>query len=367
MIKKIILLAILAFSFPVLAETIGKGHPTAYQIPGTELHTVQSEIVNQSYELIVALPSSYAKSPDANYPVIYVLDGQWNFAMTEAITGKLGVDGFLPEVIVVGIAWGGKDADPILLRQRDFTPEVFAQWKGSGGADKFLSALERELIPYIEKRYRTTESRTIAGSSLGGLFVSYALFERPRLFDKYVASAPALWAVSDRFIKQKLQEIVKKPPSGSTRLFIGCGLLDYCKVQSEAMANAVTSAGLSNIKVELRLIEDIGHSSVEPINLTYGLKFVFARTPYEISDAALAQHAGVYGLNSDFTIDLVPSLNGFSAKQSNGLDIRFLAESPTKFYAYGVSATIEFMRDDEGSYMKFNMGENQMVLRRLPK
>lgn len=331
------------------------------------MHTVRSEIVNQSYELIVALPSSYAKSPDANYPVIYVLDGQWNFAMAEAIAGKLGVDGFLPEVIVVGIAWGGKDADPILLRQRDFTPEVFAQWKGSGGADKFLNALERELIPYIDKQYRTAESRTIAGSSLAGLFVSYALLERPHLFYKYVASAPALWAVSDRFIQQKLQKIVKNPPSGSIRLFIGCGLLDYCKARSESMANAITNAGLSDIKVEFRLIEDIGHSSVEPINLTYGLKFVFARTPYEISGATLARHAGVYGLNGDFTIDLTPSLNGFSAKQSNGLEIRFLADSPTKFYAYGMNATIEFMRDDDGSYMKFNAGENQMVLRRLPK
>jgi hypothetical protein len=42
-----------------------------------------------------------------------VLDGQWNFAMAEAIAGKLEVDGFLPEAIVVGIAWGDKDADPV--------------------------------------------------------------------------------------------------------------------------------------------------------------------------------------------------------------------------------------------------------------
>ncbi len=367
MIKKITLLAILAFSFHVLADGVNKGLPTAYQISGTELHTVPSEIVNQSYELIVALPSSYEKSPDAHYPVIYVLDGQWNFAMAEAIAGKLGVDGFLPEVIVVGIAWGGKDPDPILLRQRDFTPEAFAQWKGAGGADKFLSALERELMPYIEKRYRIAESRTIAGSSLGGLFVSYALFERPNLFDKYLVLAPALEAVSDKFVQQKIKNMMKKPPRKSIRVFIGCGVLDWCKAQSEFLANALTNTGMSNIKVEFRLIEDIGHSSSEPINLTYGLKSVFARTPYEISDAALTQHAGIYGLNGDFTIDVVPSLNGFSAKQSDGLEIRFLAESPTKFYAYGMNAIIEFMHDEKGSFMKFTAAENQMVLRRIPK
>ena len=367
MIKKITLLAILAFSISALAEENSKGLPSAYQISGTELHRVQSEIVNQSYELIVALPSSYAKSPNARYPVVYVLDGQWNFAMAEAIAGKLGVDGFMPEVIVVGIAWGGKGADPVLLRQRDFTPEVFMQWKGSGGAGKFLDTLERELIPYIEKRYRTAKDRTIAGSSLGGLFVSYALFERPHLFDKYVASAPALWAVSDGFIQQKLKQMMKKPSGESIRLFIGCGLLDYCKTKSEAMANAITNSGMTDIKVEFRLIEDIGHSSVEPINLTYGLKFVFSRTPYEISDAALAQLAGFYALDGDFTIDVSPSLNGFFAKQSNGLDIRFYAESPTRFYAYGMNATIEFMRDDKGPYMSFNTEGNQMVLRRPPK
>jgi len=129
--------------------------------------------------------------------------------------------------------------------------------------------------------------------------------------------------------------MVKKPPNGSIRLFIGCGLLDYCKARSEAMANAITNAGMSNIKVEFRLIEDIGHSSVEPINLTYGLKFVFARTPYEISNAALAQHAGIYASNGDFTIALVPSLNGFSAKQSNGLDVLFLRSPLLNFMLMG--------------------------------
>ena len=67
------------------------------------------------------------------------------------------------------------------------------QTKSSGGADKFLQFIETELMPEVEKRYRTQPFRVLAGHSLGGLFAVHALSTRPGLFNAYVAVSPSLW------------------------------------------------------------------------------------------------------------------------------------------------------------------------------
>ena len=40
------------------------------------------------------------------YPVLYVLDGQWDFKLMLSVQGGLAYDGFVPDMIIVGIANG---------------------------------------------------------------------------------------------------------------------------------------------------------------------------------------------------------------------------------------------------------------------
>ena len=50
-------------------------------------------------------------------------------------------------------------------------------------AENFISFLETELLPHIDKNYRTNGKKTIRGRSLSGLFVMYAFISKPQLFD----------------------------------------------------------------------------------------------------------------------------------------------------------------------------------------
>lgn len=91
----------------------------------------------------------------------------------------------MPEVIVVGLpnVRGG--------RPRDYTPPFIRQntedlKSPMGRADHFLSFLKKELIPHIEREYRTVPFRMIAGHSRGGLFVVYSLIADPRLFTAFI-------------------------------------------------------------------------------------------------------------------------------------------------------------------------------------
>lgn len=117
--------------------------------------------------------------------MIDVLDGSSqdvHTAVSAALMARIGV---MPEVIVVGIPnIDGK------VRQRDYTPPGMRQDiddsdSPEGRADKFFAFMSTEIIPEIDKNYRTSPSRMLSGNLRGGLFVTYALTVDPSLFEAY--------------------------------------------------------------------------------------------------------------------------------------------------------------------------------------
>lgn len=135
--------------------------------------TVVSKVFGEDRQLRVYLPTSYSTA-SRRYPVIYTLDGEGTAPITaETVNFMTGYSAIpqMPEALVVGIV--------NLNRNRDMPiPEAY----GKGGEAKFLSFLADEVIPLIEGKYRTEPLRILLGHSQGGLFVHYAMTERPRLF-----------------------------------------------------------------------------------------------------------------------------------------------------------------------------------------
>lgn len=243
-----------------------------YQTPGSILHTINSKIINQAYELAIALPADYVENATKKYPVVYVMDAQWNFGIISSIAGKLKYDKHMPDVIIVGVTWVG---DAGALRARDFTPSAVSRLPNSGGAKKFLKVLETELISYVDAHYRTNGERVITGTSLGGLFVSYAFLERPGLFNQYVALASSFQIMPQIFVEEKLKQLAAGNLPSNTRIYIGCGLLDGCAKSSEKFSKQLQQLKLPNLEVKLALVEGLGHAGIEPIGYTYGLQLAF--------------------------------------------------------------------------------------------
>ena len=58
-------------------------------IPGSEVRKLTSSIVSgQEYELQILLPGGY-KTSNKNYPVIYLMDSQWDFPLVKSLYGQL--------------------------------------------------------------------------------------------------------------------------------------------------------------------------------------------------------------------------------------------------------------------------------------
>ena len=55
--------------------------------------TIKSEVLNESRELLIHLPNNYSRYKDTTYPVLYLLDGQRNFAHTVGTLDLLNQSG----------------------------------------------------------------------------------------------------------------------------------------------------------------------------------------------------------------------------------------------------------------------------------
>ena len=165
----------------------------------SEDHTTRffSKVVADSFSISIKLPNDY--SPENQYPVVYLLDANLYFDIIGTTINKYHEIGLAPAVILVGI--GYKDFSEMdSLRNRDDTfPTALPEYEMnvSGGADKFLNFIDTELIPYIDKEYKTDRKRRILmGHSLGGYFTAYALLHnllgKRDNFSGYIAASPSV-------------------------------------------------------------------------------------------------------------------------------------------------------------------------------
>lgn len=150
--------------------------------------TVFSKTLNQERELSIYLPPGYHSSINQKYPVLYILDGDYNF---QYVAGLLELEGGIseriPEMILVAISGKGTET-----YRKNCKPNIEGI-EDKGNADEVAGFIGKELIPYVNSKYKTNGFEILSGHSLGGLFVINTALNHPKLFDKYIAISPALW------------------------------------------------------------------------------------------------------------------------------------------------------------------------------
>lgn len=281
--KLIILLASLLYGLVVNAEPVS--------IPGTETKPIYSDIVQQDYQLLVNLPAGYAQGKQ-HYPVLYLLDAQWDFPLISSIYGEQYYDGFVPGLIIIGITWGGKNPNPDQLRRRDFTPSDVDQDGSSGGAENFLNFIQQELIPFVDKHYRTTEQRTLMGSSLGGLFTLYSLFNQPNLFANYIPSSPAVnW---DNNVLYTYTKNFEKKLTQQAKLFMPVSELEGLYQPVMQFAEFLQQKHYAGLQWRSHTVMGAGHSGVKAEGNTRGLQYVFQPADLDLTHQQLSRYIGQY-------------------------------------------------------------------------
>jgi S-formylglutathione hydrolase FrmB len=143
-----------------------------------------SAILGKPVNTCVALPSDYESANSAKYPVLYFLHGlfenqtSWSDRGGEQILDGLISDGEVGKFIVV-LPDGGRS---FYVNSMD-------------GHDRYEDFFIQELVPAIDKKYRTISepgARGISGSSMGGYGALHLAMRHPEVFGSASAQSAAL-------------------------------------------------------------------------------------------------------------------------------------------------------------------------------
>ena len=231
---------------------------------------IQSVELSEKRTLNIYLPEGYNEQDTIKYPVIYLLDGSADEDFIH-IVGLVQFNNFswinrVPKTIVVGIA----NVD----RKRDFTyastiEEEQKRYKTAGRSDKFISFIEKELQPFINKKYKSNASKTIIGQSLGGLLATEILLKKPLLFDKYIIISPSLWWDNGSLLNYK-STILQANFSQKTDIYIGVGkeglapstIPHVMEVDANLLTEKIQSTQSKNVHVYLDYLPQEDHATI---------------------------------------------------------------------------------------------------------
>ncbi len=167
----------------LLAAALGAQAPSPLAAQSREAAArvlrIPSKALGETRIVHVSVPPNY-KLAKRRYPVVVLLDGQVRafFDLAVAATGYNltgdARDFAMPAQIVVGVEQGDRGAD---LSRND---------------EAFTRFLLDELLPSIDREYRTLPYRTLIGHSLGGRFALLALCRAPTQFSATIAISPSL-------------------------------------------------------------------------------------------------------------------------------------------------------------------------------
>lgn len=236
-----------------------------------------SKELNENRILNIYLPEGYNPSDTARYHVIYLLDGSADedFIHVAGLVQYYSFEwiDYLPKSILVGI--GTVD------RRRDFTFPTKIQddktkFPTSGHSEKFISFVEKELQPFIDKKFKTTNTKTLIGQSLGGLFATEILFKKPELFTNYIIVSPSLWWNNGSLLNAQIAKFENK------NIYIGVGKEGLTpglnprvmEVDANLLAEKIRNLNYKNINLYFDYLPEENHATILHPALIQAIQFL---------------------------------------------------------------------------------------------
>jgi hypothetical protein len=269
--------------------------PVPYVLQDTAVHTLHAARLDRDYEIDVALPPSYASSPQRHYPVVFVTDAPYAFPLTRAIAARVGGHSkALPEFILVGLGYARGDT-PEYSRRRDYTPsangdpdarsDMPGRTPAFGGAEAYRRFVADEVFPFIAARYRADMAhRVFAGHSYGSLWGAHVLATAPDMFDAYVLGSPSLW-FDHRLMFACEKAYAASHPGPRAAVWLGAGALEVPAPRGgaddmvgdvRAYARALASHGWPGLALHTEIVPGENHLTVAPALITHGLEWALA-------------------------------------------------------------------------------------------
>ena len=146
---------------------------------GIVYDSIYSEALEESRDYWVKLPDNYNPKSEAEYPVVFLLDGfsMQNMLVTvyETYWGH-----YMPHMILVGIS-----------NRNNRTQDLTESSNREEASDDFIHFIG-ELITHIDSEYNCSDYRTLIGHSYAGLLTINILLNHDHMFRNYISIDPSL-------------------------------------------------------------------------------------------------------------------------------------------------------------------------------
>jgi len=235
---------------------------------------IASAIMKETRRILIVLPSSYQQSAQTrHYPVTVVVDGEYLIAPVTVVTDELTRNGQIPESVIVGIENVG-GSDFLASNQKrvyDLTPpglSVSGSDENQGG-DLFLDFIEKELLPAVDRQFRTAAPRAFVGVSSGAVLATYAAATRSTYAAVVSIDAPV--HLGDNWLAKKL----------ITRSSVEGRPVRYASLEAkfgwpEAEWKKLVSAAPASWKLYREKFQLEGHETLQMIGAYIGLRQLFS-------------------------------------------------------------------------------------------
>ncbi len=158
---------------------------------------IYSDKLSTEREITIQLPRDYNLDEEKRYPVFIVFDGDYLFEIVSGNVDYMSFWGDIPEAIVVGINQiDSRYNDTSVVDNINFTP--------ISSTAKFFEFVSQELIPYINKNYRTTNFRVAVGHERTANFINFFLIKKVPIMNGYIAVSPKYTKKMKEYLAQYL-------------------------------------------------------------------------------------------------------------------------------------------------------------------
>ncbi|WP_370225915.1 alpha/beta hydrolase [Mesoflavibacter sp.] len=224
---------------------------------------INSEKLGESRQLKIQVPRNYDTS-DKKYPVVVVFDGDYLF---EIVAGNVDYAAYwedMPEAIVVGInQYQKREADCFYSEQNSLPIETGAA---------FFEFVSMELIPFIDKNFRTENFKVAVGHGQTANFINYYLLKGVPLFQAYISLSPSLAPDMKTYLTEKMPKLEQK-----IFYYLAAANNDKgnIKEETEALAKSISSIENDNLLDHSEVFTDATHYSLPAQAIPKALQKIF--------------------------------------------------------------------------------------------
>lgn len=232
-------------------------------------HTVETQFTNQVGDIKVQLPKSYHTHPDKHYPVLYTTRGnRLDIRLTNTVLTELVDSGKIPEMIIV--------ASNGYHRVSPLNPNV--DNSGEGGAEEYIEYTEAELFPFIENHYRVTPFKLFSGHSDAAKLLTYALTEKPNLFDGYIIQGPNFQNKWFPYFRERMENLFSQNTElkSSFYLMIGENDIDRRLESFNQFVDFLKENAPDSFQWKATIQPGVDHNEVEAPGIHHGLLYSFS-------------------------------------------------------------------------------------------